>query len=116
MNRRKKGMITDINALVRRPKVTTLYGIKVPAGAPQVLRYDDGTGEELSVPLGTTACASNILPSPAPRYINCKSYSCFQSHLDAYDIQYAASEPEVARCAYQGPLCTSPIRLDGSSA
>ena len=37
------------------PKVTTLYGITVPEGKPQVVRYDDGTGDELPVPLGTTA-------------------------------------------------------------
>lgn len=36
--------------------MTTLYGLQVPAGEPQILRYDDGTGEELPVPLGTTAC------------------------------------------------------------
>lgn len=35
--------------------MTTLYGIKIPEGAPQVCRYDDGTGDELPVPLGTTA-------------------------------------------------------------
>ncbi|KAF8323761.1 Clavaminate synthase-like protein [Clavulina sp. PMI_390] len=49
------------------PKVTTLYGIEVPSGEPQTLRYDDGTGEELPVPLGTTAFIStrttfNTLP------------------------------------------------------
>lgn len=49
------------------PKVTTLYGIKVPAGPTQVCRYDDGTGDELPVPLGTTAFVSgatmfDILP------------------------------------------------------
>ncbi|TFK70088.1 Clavaminate synthase-like protein [Pluteus cervinus] len=49
------------------PKVTTLYGITVPKGSPQVVRYDDGTGEELPVPLGTTAFVSgktmfDILP------------------------------------------------------
>ncbi|KAL5533771.1 hypothetical protein ACEPAG_231 [Sanghuangporus baumii] len=37
------------------PKVTTLYGIEAPQGDPQVVRYDDGTGDELPVPLGTTA-------------------------------------------------------------
>lgn len=37
------------------PKVTTLYGIEVPKGNPQICRYDDGTGDELKVPLGTTA-------------------------------------------------------------
>ena len=37
------------------PKVTTLYGITVPQGDPQVVRYDDETGDELKVPLGTTA-------------------------------------------------------------
>lgn len=50
------------------PKVTTLYGITVPDGAPQICRYDDGTGDELPVPLGTTAFVSgktmfDILPS-----------------------------------------------------
>jgi len=50
------------------PKVTTLYGISVPKGEPQVCRYDDGTGDELKVPLGTTAFVSgktmfDILPA-----------------------------------------------------
>ena len=40
------------------PKVTTLYGISVPQGPKQVCRYDDGTGDELEVPLGTTAFVS----------------------------------------------------------
>jgi len=40
------------------PKVTTLYGITVPKGPSQVCRYDDGTGDELKVPLGTTAFVS----------------------------------------------------------
>ncbi|KIK71524.1 hypothetical protein GYMLUDRAFT_339290 [Collybiopsis luxurians FD-317 M1] len=49
------------------PKVTTLYGIKVPSGPRQTCRYDDGTGDELEVPLGTTAFVSgktmfDILP------------------------------------------------------
>jgi alpha-ketoglutarate-dependent taurine dioxygenase len=40
------------------PRVTTLYGIKVPSGPRQVCRYDDGTGDALPVPLGTTAFVS----------------------------------------------------------
>ncbi|KDN44835.1 hypothetical protein RSAG8_05308, partial [Rhizoctonia solani AG-8 WAC10335] len=49
------------------PKATTLYALKVPAGEHQICRYDDGTGDELSVPLGTTAFVSgatmfDILP------------------------------------------------------
>ncbi|KDQ31466.1 hypothetical protein PLEOSDRAFT_1096284 [Pleurotus ostreatus PC15] len=49
------------------PKVTTLYGLEVPKGEPQTVRYDDGTGDELHVPLGTTAFVSgrtmfDILP------------------------------------------------------
>jgi hypothetical protein len=49
------------------PKVTTLYGVTVPEGPTQVCRYDDGTGDELPVPLGTTAFVSgrtmfDILP------------------------------------------------------
>jgi xanthine dioxygenase len=50
------------------PKVTALYGISVPQGPHQTCRYDDETGDELSVPLGTTAFVSGttmfeILPS-----------------------------------------------------
>ncbi|EJC98794.1 Clavaminate synthase-like protein [Fomitiporia mediterranea MF3/22] len=37
------------------PKATALYAIKVPQGDKQIVRYDDGTGDELPVPLGTTA-------------------------------------------------------------
>lgn len=49
------------------PRVTTLYGIAVPQGNNQLCRYDDGTGDELEVPLGTTAFVSgrtmfDILP------------------------------------------------------
>ena len=40
------------------PRVTTLYGVTVPKGNRQTVRYDDGTGDELSVPLGTTAFVS----------------------------------------------------------
>lgn len=37
------------------PKVTSLLAVHVPAGRRQTLRYDDGTGEEMDVSLGTTA-------------------------------------------------------------
>lgn len=40
------------------PKVTSLLAVKVPAGRRQTLRYDDDTGDELDVPLGTTAFVS----------------------------------------------------------
>jgi alpha-ketoglutarate-dependent taurine dioxygenase len=40
------------------PKVTSLLAVKVPAGRTQTLRYDDGTGDEMTVPLGTTAFVS----------------------------------------------------------
>ena len=40
------------------PLVTSLMAVQVPAGRRQTLRYDDGTGEELDVPLGTTAFVS----------------------------------------------------------
>lgn len=50
------------------PRVTTLFALNVPSGPKQVCRYDDGTGDELSVPLGTTAFVSgknmfDLLPS-----------------------------------------------------
>ncbi|KAE9394490.1 Clavaminate synthase-like protein [Gymnopus androsaceus JB14] len=50
------------------PRVTTLHAIQVPKGPKQTVRYDDGTGDELVVPLGTTAFVSGqtmfqILPA-----------------------------------------------------
>ncbi|KAJ8087029.1 hypothetical protein PM082_005854 [Marasmius tenuissimus] len=49
------------------PRVTGLYAIKIPDGPKQTVRYDDGSGDELLVPLGTTAFESgqntfDILP------------------------------------------------------
>ncbi|KAK4179213.1 hypothetical protein QBC36DRAFT_323031 [Triangularia setosa] len=41
------------------PIVTTLLAVKVPSGRRQICRYDDGSGDELSVPLGTTAFVSS---------------------------------------------------------
>jgi alpha-ketoglutarate-dependent taurine dioxygenase len=40
------------------PVVTTLLAVRVPGGRTQVVRYDDGTDDELTVALGTTAFAS----------------------------------------------------------
>lgn len=40
------------------PRVTSLLAVKVPSGRSQTLRYDDGTGDSMRVPLGTTAFAS----------------------------------------------------------
>lgn len=40
------------------PRVTSLMAVAVPKGRRQTLRYDDGTGDELDVPLGTTAFVS----------------------------------------------------------
>lgn len=37
------------------PVATTLLAVQVPSGRTQTLRYDDGSGDELTVPLGTTA-------------------------------------------------------------
>ena len=40
------------------PRVTSLMAVKVPKGRRQTLRYDDGSNDELNVPLGTTAFVS----------------------------------------------------------
>lgn len=40
------------------PLVTSLLAVQVPKGRRQTLRYDDGSGDELDVPLGTTAFVS----------------------------------------------------------
>lgn len=41
------------------PRVTSLMAVKVPKSEQQTLRYDDGTGDELSVPRGSTAFVSS---------------------------------------------------------
>jgi hypothetical protein len=66
------------------PRVTTLYGIRVPEGPRQVCRYDDGTGDELPVPLGTTAFVSGktmfeILP-PALKSLAVRSRVKYAPH------------------------------------
>lgn len=47
-------------ALYKRhpPKVTTLLALQVPEDRSQTVEYDDGTGDELHVSLGTTAFVS----------------------------------------------------------
>ncbi|KAK1457697.1 TfdA family Taurine catabolism dioxygenase TauD [Colletotrichum melonis] len=40
------------------PVATTLLAVRVPGGRKQTLHYDDGTDEEMTVPLGTTAFVS----------------------------------------------------------
>jgi alpha-ketoglutarate-dependent taurine dioxygenase len=40
------------------PRITSLLAVKLPIPRSQTLRYDDGTGDQLRVPLGTTAFAS----------------------------------------------------------
>jgi xanthine dioxygenase len=40
------------------PRVTSLLAVRVPKGRRQICRYDDGSGDELDVPLGTTAFVS----------------------------------------------------------
>ncbi|KAI9807220.1 MAG: hypothetical protein M1825_005938 [Sarcosagium campestre] len=40
------------------PRVTSLMAVSVPKGRRQTVRYDDGSGDELDVPLGTTAFVS----------------------------------------------------------
>ncbi|EFW99197.1 alpha-ketoglutarate dependent xanthine dioxygenase [Grosmannia clavigera kw1407] len=40
------------------PLVTSLFAASVPKGRRQICRYDDGSGEEMELPLGTTAFVS----------------------------------------------------------
>lgn len=42
------------------PCVTSLMAVCVPEGRRQTVRYDDGTGDELEVSLGTTAFVSGV--------------------------------------------------------
>ena len=73
------------------PKVTSLMAVKVPAGRRQTLRYDDGTGEEMDVPLGTTA---------------------FVSGQNMYDI-LSEEDKEFAPWR-ESRICSTPVCLDVS--
>ena len=65
------------------PKVTTLMAVSVPKGRRQTLRYDDGSGDELDVPLGTTAFVSGY------RMYDTLS-SADQEFVSTSKIEYAA--------------------------
>jgi hypothetical protein len=88
------------------PKVTTLYAINVPGGPDQTCRYDDGTGDELPVPLGTTAFVSgrtmfDILPKELKSLaVRTKVKVCL--HL-----------PFMVDYAYSMTVRSPSIRLDG---
>jgi hypothetical protein len=90
------------------PKVTTLYAINVPGGSDQTCRYDDGTGDELPVPLGTTAFVSgrtmfDILPKELKSFaVRTKVKVCL--HL-----------PFMVDYAYPMTVRSPSIRLDGPS-
>ena len=64
--------------------MTTLYGITVPKGDLQTVWYDDRTGDELAMPLGTTAFVSGktmfeILP-PALKSLAARSSVRYAPH------------------------------------
>lgn len=112
------------------PKVTTLYAVSVPSGEPQVCRYDDGTGDELEVPLGGTACTSVAIPIS----IYTDSHVSVVSGKTMFDILTPAQKSLAVRTkvryvslvssthrkradqALHHELGSSPVRLDVSSA
>jgi xanthine dioxygenase len=66
------------------PKVTTLLAIKVPEARRQTVLYDDGSGDTLDVPLGTTAFVSGVkafeLLSPTQRAWVMKTKARYAPH------------------------------------
>jgi alpha-ketoglutarate-dependent taurine dioxygenase len=66
------------------PKVTTLLAIKVPEARRQTVLYDDGSGDTLDVPLGTTAFVSGVkafeLLSPTQRAWALKTKARYAPH------------------------------------
>ncbi|KAJ7912397.1 Clavaminate synthase-like protein [Mycena leptocephala] len=83
------------------PRVTTLYGLRIPQGAQQVCRYDDGSGDELPVPLGTTAFVSGktmfgILPRRSRASLCARALSTRRIRLE---MEFSELPPwEEARC------------------
>ncbi|RDW75730.1 hypothetical protein BP5796_06551 [Coleophoma crateriformis] len=69
------------------PRVTSLMAVQVPQGRRQLCRYDDGSGEEMEVPLGTTAffsgyTAYEILSTEQKEFVR-------GSSIDALAVQRA---------------------------
>jgi hypothetical protein len=74
------------------PKVTTLCAKIAPQGKKNVVRYDDGTGDELEVPLGGTACEP---PSPAILSVPSPFFTLARTHF--YRTTTPASLLTIAR-------------------
>lgn len=79
------------------PKATTLYAVNVPTGEKQTLRYDDGTGDELSVPLGGTACEFGLFYTQSHR-------TSAHSHINSRErkdyVRHPLAGTQVARRAH----------------
>lgn len=88
------------------PKVTNIYALEIPAGPSQVCRYDDGTGDELEVPLGATAFVSGRT-----------MFEILPNELKSLAVRSKAKyAPYVFRCWFISPrslnLVQTPFRVD----
>ncbi|KAJ7832406.1 hypothetical protein B0H14DRAFT_3142891 [Mycena olivaceomarginata] len=80
----------------------TLYTLRVPRGLPQVCRYDNGTGDVLSVPLGTTAFVAGKtvwgVGAPSPGAEECRHARARHStrlglECDGIEVELGALPP-----------------------
>ncbi|KAJ3112963.1 hypothetical protein HK100_002141 [Physocladia obscura] len=66
------------------PIVTTLHAIKLPPPSTQLLRYDDGSNDELNVSIGTTAFISGAtafdILTPAQKSLVVRGYIKYAPH------------------------------------
>lgn len=97
------------------PKVTTLCAKIAPQGKKNVVRYDDGTGDELEVPLGGTACESRFSSSPL-RLLASFCADLFLTSLSRFGqnhVRHSSSRSQIARYSLKSTIRTSSLRLDG---
>lgn len=84
------------------PRVTTLQAVQVPKGRTQTLRYDDGSRDELQVPLGTTAFVSGRTMfdrlSPAEKSLAVRVSCSHSLFLACMRVRHSADYRDASPC------------------
>ncbi|KAJ3343975.1 hypothetical protein HDU83_005427 [Entophlyctis luteolus] len=99
------------------PIATSLHAVKLPPPSTQLLRYDDGTGDELNVSIGTTAFISGSkafdILSPAQKSLVVRSSVRYAPHPYVW-MSTAKSKPTGLGMESEGLELSLGTRSDGT--